>query len=165
SVQFLKQPEHQIRTLAIKPAYLDTLEEDRIDNYSEWCIPLGRRFRALKLWFLMRAYGIEGLRTRIRNHVKWTNDAAEAISGMEHFEVVTPTYFSLFTFRYCPPGRDSDSSTRTLIEKINRDGRIYLTQTVFENKFVIRFTVGQFETEEQDVKLAVEVIRELAAGL
>jgi aromatic-L-amino-acid decarboxylase len=165
SVQFLREPEHQIRTLALKPAYLETLEEDRIDNYSEWCIPLGRRFRALKLWFLIRAYGIDGLRTRIRNHIQWANDAAAAIAALEDFEMVTPPMFSLFTFRYTPAGRDADEATRELIERINQDGRIYLTQTIHEGQFVIRFTVGQFETTKEDVALAVDVIRTIAYSM
>ena len=69
SIQFLKEPNDQIKTLAIKPTYLQTLEQDRIDNYSEWCIPLGRRFRALKLWFLIRSHGLNGLQEKIRNHI------------------------------------------------------------------------------------------------
>ena len=146
SVQFLRQPETQIRTLAIKPAYLDTLEEDRINNYSEWCIPLGRRFRALKLWFLMRAYGIDGLQSRIRNHIQWASEAAVAIDSIPGIEIVTPPMFSLFTFRFAPAGRPAYEATRELIEQINCDGRIYLTQTTHGGQFVIRFTIGQFET-------------------
>lgn len=162
SVQFLREPEYQIRTLAIKPAYLETLEADRIDNYSEWCIPLGRRFRALKLWFLMRIYGLEGLRSRIRNHIRWTQEAADSIGALPGFEIVTSPNFSLFTFRYAPPRGNADEATRELIERINRDGRIYLTQTIHEGKFVIRFTVGQFETTQEDVEMAVAVLKELA---
>ncbi len=165
SVQFLHKPSEQIRTLAIKPAYLDTLEEDRVDNYSEWCIPLGRRFRALKLWFLIRAYGIEGLQTRIRNHIQWASQAATAIDENPILEVVTPPMFSLFTFRMVREGVNSDEATRELIEKVNCDGRIYLTQTIHEDSFVIRFTIGQFETNEEDVNLAIEVIREIADSI
>ncbi len=163
SVQFLREPQHQIRTLAIKPDYLQTLEQDHVVNYSEWCIPLGRRFRALKLWFLMRAYGLEGLQQRIRNHVAWAGEAAAAIGELDGFEIVTPPMFSLFTFRYAPPGCDANELTRQLIERINRDGRIYLTQTTYNGQFLIRLTIGQFETTKADVDLAVEVIRELAS--
>ena len=163
SIQFLRQPEHQIKTLAIKPAYLETLEQDHINNYSEWCIPLGRRFRALKLWFLIRAYGIEGLQTRIRNHIQWANEAAVAIATMPGFEIVTHPMFALFTFRYAPQGKDADAATQDLIERINQDGRIYLTQTNHRDQFVIRFTIGQFETTQADVEFAIDVIRELAS--
>jgi len=165
SIQFLRQPEHQIKTLSIKPSYLQTLEEDRIDNYSEWCIPLGRRFRALKLWFLIRAYGIEGLQTRIRNHIAWAKNAAQSISAIDGLELVTPPMFSLFTFRVATPSGDANELTQRLIERINSDGRIYLTQTTHEDQFVIRFTIGQFETQEGDVCLAIDVIREFTKQL
>ena len=72
SIQFVRDPEDLVRTLAIKPEFLKTHGRDGIINYSEWSVPLGRRFRALKLWFLLRAHGLEGLRTMIRNHVAWS---------------------------------------------------------------------------------------------
>jgi aromatic-L-amino-acid decarboxylase len=162
SVQFLRDPADQVRTLSIKPDYLKTLEEDEITNYSEWTIPLGRRFRALKLWFLMRAHGLEAIRLHIRNHIQWTIDAAESIAKLEGFEIVTPPMFSLFTFRFVPTDKDADEATRELLEKINADGRTYLTQTAHDGKFVIRMSIGQFETTKQDVDFAVEVIRELS---
>ena len=162
SIQFLKSPSEQIRTLSIQPAYLQTLEQQQITNYSEWTIPLGRRFRALKLWFLLRAYGLEGLQQRIRNHVYWARQAAESLGQLANFQLVTPPMFSLFTFRYVPPGRDGEQATRDLLERINADGRIYLTQTRHADQFVIRFTVGQFETTQGDVEFAVRVIEELA---
>ncbi len=162
SVQFLREPEHQIRTLSIQPHYLRTLEQDDITNYSEWAIPLGRRFRALKLWFLIRASGLEGLRTRIRNHIGWARMAAEAISKIPGMELVTPPMFSLFTFRFAPPGQDANAATQSLLEQINADGRIYLTQTTHENQFVIRLTIGQFETTQKDVEVAIKVIEELS---
>ncbi|MBL8888746.1 MAG: aspartate aminotransferase family protein [Planctomycetaceae bacterium] len=165
SVQFLKQPADQVRTLAIRPQYLETLETDQITNYSEWTIPLGRRFRALKLWFLLRAYGLEGLRTRIRNHVAWTNEAAQAIAKAVPLEIVTAPRLGLFTFRYAPAGADPDLATRALLEAINSDGRTYLTQTTHEGRFVIRMSVGHFETTRADVLDAVAIICELADKL
>ena len=165
SIQFLKEPKDQIKTLAIKPSYLETLEQDRIVNYSEWCIPLGRRFRALKLWFLIRSHGLNGLQEKIRNHIEWAGLAANEIEKLENFSIVTPPMFSLFTFRFEPPGHDADTKTRELIEAINADGRIYLTQTLHEGKFVIRFTIGQFDTEKSDVDMAISVIQELAGSL
>jgi aromatic-L-amino-acid decarboxylase len=164
SIQFLKEPEHQIRTVAIKPTYLETLEETEITNYSEWTIPLGRRFRALKLWFLFRAYGLEGLQTRIRSHIAWAKMACDEIAKLPNFEITTPPMFSLFTFRFAPPNANADEATQKLLERINQDGRTYLTQTRHDGKFVIRFTVGQFDTTEDDVHSAVEVIRELSGS-
>ena len=166
SIQFLKDPELQVRTLSMRPDYLKTLEQDYVVNYSEWCVPLGRRFRALKLWFLFRIYGLDGLRNLIRNHLEWATWAADKIGSIEQLQIVTPPMYSLFTFRV--HGEDavvSDAMTKELIESINRDGRIYLTQTSHEGEFVIRMTMGQFEATREDVEFAVDVIREMTGKL
>jgi aromatic-L-amino-acid decarboxylase len=162
SVQFLKDPADQVRTLTLRPDYLETPGLDEVVNYSEWTVPLGRRFRALKLWFLMRAYGLEGLRTRIRNHIAWSREAEAAIADLAGFRIVTTGRFSLFTFRYEPPGEDGDAATAALLDRINTDGRTYLTQTRHEGRYVIRFQVGQFDCTREDVMTAVAVIAELA---
>jgi aromatic-L-amino-acid decarboxylase len=163
SIQFLADAAPQIRTLGLRPDYLETpgldaAAPDGLVNYSEWTVPLGRRFRALKLWFLIRAYGLEGLRTRIRNHIAWAREAQAAIAALPGFEIVTPCRFSLFTFRH-----DSEAATRDLLDRINADGRTYLTQTVHEGQFVIRFQVGQFDCTRADVMMAVSVLAELTA--
>jgi len=157
SVQFLRDPTDQLKSLTLRPDYLETPGMDDAINYSEWTIPLGRRFRALKLWFLIRAYGLEGLRTRIRNHIAWSRDAAEAINALPGLEIATEPRFSLFSFA-CKAG---DEATAELLERINNDGRTYLTQTRHEDRYVIRFQVGQFDCTREDVMTAVEVIGEL----
>jgi aromatic-L-amino-acid decarboxylase len=165
SIQFLADPEPQVRTLGIRPDYLQTLGQTDVTNYSEWTIPLGRRFRALKLWFLLRAYGLEGLRQRIRNHIAWAEEAEAAIAGLSGFRKPTPCHLSLFTFQYGPDGKDANDATERLLRAINDDGRIYLTQTTYDGQFVIRFQVGQFDCRRDDVLLAVEVLRELAGAM
>jgi aromatic-L-amino-acid decarboxylase len=165
SIQFLADPEPQVRTLGIRPDYLQTLGQTDVTNYSEWTIPLGRRFRALKLWFLLRAYGLEGLRQRIRNHIAWAEEAAAAIAGLDGFRITTPCHLSLFTFQYAPDGADANDATERLLRAVNDDGRIYLTQTTHDGQFVIRFQVGQFDCRRDDVMLAVEVLRELAGAM
>ncbi|MEO1612636.1 MAG: pyridoxal-dependent decarboxylase, partial [Pseudomonadota bacterium] len=161
SVQFLKDPTDQTRTLALRPSYLETAGEDEIVNYSEWTIPLGRRFRALKLWFLIRAYGLEGLRERIRNHVTWTEEAASRIAAMPGLEIVTAPRLSLFTFART----DGDEATARLLERINDDGRTYLTQTMHEGRFVIRLTMGQFDMARDDMVAALDAIEDINASL
>ena len=165
SIQFLKNPAEQLRSLTLRPDYLETPGFDEVVNYSEWTIPLGRRFRALKLWFLIRAYGLDGLRQRIRNHIAWSREAEAAIAALPGFRIVTEGRFSLFTFRFEPAGEDADAATAALLERINADGRTYLTQTRHEGQYVIRFQVGQFDCTREDVMTAVEVIRELAAAV
>lgn len=166
SAHFLKNPADLVQTLAIRPDYLKTFGRDGVINYSEWSIPLGRRFRALKLWFLFRCYGLENLRNRIRNHVLWSQEIAEQIRKAPDFEITSEPILSLFTFRYAPAGHeDLDDLNKRLINQINDDGRIYLTQTMLDNKFVIRFQTGQFETTREDVQTAFSVIVEIAKTL
>jgi len=165
SIQFLADPTDQVRTLAIRPTYLESDNDDEIVNFSEWTIPLGRRFRALKLWFLFRAYGLEGLRSRIRNHVAWAELAAQKLASDDRFEIITDRRLALFTFHYNRPGQDGDIQTERLLRAINDDGRIYLTQTKVDGRYAIRFTIGQFECTKEDVEMGVAVIKELAAML
>jgi aromatic-L-amino-acid decarboxylase len=164
SIQFLKRPEEQVRTLAIQPEYLKTHGHDGIINYSEWTVPLGRRFRALKLWFLLRHHGLSGLRQMIRNHVDWSRHLAARLAGEPDFEIVTPPVLSLFTFRH-RSGGDADAHTLALVEAINKDGRIYLTQTRVDGRLVIRFQAGQFDMLRQDADTAFDVITEVARCL
>lgn len=166
SAHFLKNPDDLVRTLAISPEYLKTHGKDGIVNYSEWSVPLGRRFRALKIWFLIRTYGLEGLRTRLRNHVAWSQRLHDRLAAEPDFEIVTPPMWSLWTFRYAPGGAtDLDALNQRLVDAINDDGRIYLTQTRVDGRLAIRFQAGQFETTEEDVMLAFDVITEIARGL
>ncbi|HQY43536.1 MAG TPA: pyridoxal-dependent decarboxylase [Paracoccaceae bacterium] len=157
AVQFLADPGPQIRTLGLRPEYLKTQGQDEIVNFNEWTVPLGRRFRALKLWFVLRAYGLEGLRARIRNHVAWATEAADALAALPGLGIITPPSLSLFTFAL-DGGQDA---TRDLLAKINDDGRIYLTQTLHQGRFVIRVQVGQFDCTREDVMMIPEVVSEL----
>jgi aromatic-L-amino-acid decarboxylase len=160
SIQFLRDPQPQLNTLKIEPEYLRT-SGDAVTNFSEWTIPLGRRFRALKIWFLVRCYGLDGLRDRIRNHVTWAGELCEALRAMEGFEITSEPILSLFSFR-CP-GDDADQ--QRLVDALNDDGRIYLTQGALGGRKVIRFQVGQFDCTRQDVMMAREVIDEVWRGL
>lgn len=163
---FLRSPDDLVRTLAIKPEYLKTHGKDGIINYSEWSVPLGRRFRALKIWFVIRTYGLEGLRDRLRNHVNWSVALHDKLKQETDFEIVTIPMWSLFTFRYAPEGiEDLDALNQKLVDAINDDGRIYLTQTRVDGSLVIRFQAGHFETTEQDVMMSHQVITEIARGL
>ena len=166
SIHFIRDPESLVRTLAIKPEFLKTYGKDGIVNYSEWTVPLGRRFRALKLWFLLRAHGLEGLRAMIRNHVCWSEKLASRLAEVPGFEIVTEPMLSLFTFRHQARNEAlCDEHNLALVSAINDDGRIYLTQTRVDGRVAIRFQAGQFETAESDVDMAFDVITEIAAGL
>ena len=156
SVQFLADPTDQVRTLSMRPAFLETLESETTD-FDGWTIPLGRRFRALKLWFVLRAYGLEGLREMMRNHVAWVAELRDRVAGIEALEVVTEPRLSLFTFAH----RDGDAATEALIRAINADGRIYMTQTQHKGRFLIRMTAGSFNCTRDDVMMVETVLKEM----
>ena len=161
SVQFLSNPTAQINTLGLRPDYLQTLEQDEVTNFNEWTIPLGRRFRALKLWFLLRAYGLKGLREIIRNHIRWVEELEEKLNSDSKFKVITNSRLALFTFQYVPVGEDANQATEELLKRINNDGTIYLTQTTHEGKFVIRMTAGQFYCTREDILTVYDVLKKL----
>lgn len=167
SAHFVKDPTTLVKTLAIQPEYLKTYGKDGIINFSEWSVQLGRRFRALKVWFLLRAYGLEGLREMIRNHVTWSEELCARLDAQDDFEIVTQPILSLFTFRYKPSNSniELDELNRQLVDAINDDGRIYLTQSVHDGVFVIRFMTGQFDMAHDDINIAFDVIVEIARGL
>jgi len=165
SVQFLADPAAQVNTMGLRPDYLETLGAEEVVNFNEWTVPLGRRFRALKLWFLFRAYGVEGLRTRIRDHVAWVHELKGRVAALPGFEVVTDCPLALFTFRYAPAGGDADALTARLLERVNDDGRVYLTQTRHGGRFLIRMTAGSFDCTRADVMSVATVLRELSADL
>jgi aromatic-L-amino-acid decarboxylase len=156
AVQFLRDPTPQVKTLGLRPSYLETAGKEDIVNFNEWTVPLGRRFRALKLWFTLRAYGLEGLRARIRNHVAWSVEACEALRALPGVTITSEPRLSLFTFAL-----KDDAATEALLTRINDDGRIYLTQTRHKGAYVIRVQVGQFDCTREDVMMIPQVVAEL----
>lgn len=154
AVQFLADPTRQVKTLGLRPVYLETAGREEVVNFNEWTVPLGRRFRALKLWFTLRAYGLTGLRARIRDHVLWASELADVLRGMPGVEVVTGPALSLFTFAL-----EGDAATEALLTAINDEGRVYLTQTRHEGRFVIRVQVGQFDCTRADVMEVAAAVR------
>lgn len=159
AVQFIAKPDLQIRTLGLRPTYLQTPGDEEIVNFNEWTVPLGRRFRALKLWFLMRAYGLDGLRARIRNHVAWATALAADLSKIPGLRIVTEPSLSLFSFALA-----DDAATESLLNRINDDGRVYLTQTRVKGTLAIRVQVGQFDCTQDDVMMVSKVVRDLIQG-
>ena len=158
AVQFVADPAPQIRTLGLKPAFLATPDAGAAPppDFNDWTVPLGRRFRALKLWFTLRAYGLEGLRQRIRNHVAWARDARDVLAAIPGVRIVTEPSLSLFTFAVA-----DDAATEALLHRINADGRIYLTPTRHAEAYVIRVQVGQFDCTRDDVMMIPAVVADL----
>ena len=163
AAHFLRDPDALVRTLAIRPDYLRTEGVEAAGaavDYSEWSVPLGRRFRALKLWFVLRAYGLEGLRGRIRDHVAWSQALCERLRAAPGITIASEPVLSLFAFRLA---RDED--TRALAAAINDDGRLYVTATSHGGRAVIRFQTGGFSTAPEDLDMAHDVITALARDI
>ena len=169
SAHFVRDAAAFVRTFEIVPEYLKTAEHGRVIDYRDWGIALGRRFRALKLWFVIRSYGVEGLRAMVRRHVGLAGELAEAIAEEEDFEVVVAPRLAMLCFRYRPSGIDDpaalDDLNERLLHTLNDSGRLYLTQTRVAGAYVIRFCVGQTATERRHVDAAWSFIREAARGL
>jgi len=168
SAHFLKDPESLQRSLSVNPVYLRNTRAEQITEYRDFGISLGRRFRALKLWFVIRAFGAEGLREKIRSHIEWAGELAREIEAAEDFERVTGPNLALITWRYAP--RDAapetlDALNERLLKAINDDGRLYLTPGAVGGRRVIRFSVGQTRTEARHVRQAWRIIQEIASSL
>jgi len=154
---FVRDPGALARTFALTPEYLKTAEGERVVNYRDWGIQLGRRFRALKLWFVLRSYGIDGLRAKIAGHIEATRNLAESIAASDEFELVSDSGLALLCFRYRPPGvseGDLDRLNERLLSALNDSGRLFLTHTRLDGRYVIRWSVGQTATERRHVEAA-----------
>ncbi len=152
-----------IRTLSILPEYLKNkaTESGAVFDYRDWHVPLGRRFRVLKLWFVIRHYGIEGLQHHVRRHVELAQAFARWVEESEGFELAVRPPLNLVCFRHV----GGDDVNRELLERLNRSGRLYLTHTSLAGRFTLRFCVGQTNTEERHVREAWRMIRETASEI
>jgi len=146
-----------IQTLSVLPEYLKNkaTESGAVIDYRDWQIPLGRRFRSLKLWFVLRYYGIEGLQFHIREHVRIAQQFAEWVCGDERFEIAAPAPLNLVCFRL----RAGDWANQKLMDALNRSGELYLTHTKLDSKLTLRLCVGQTNTTARHVENAWKRIK------
>lgn len=152
-----------IRALSVLPEYLRNAasESGAVIDYRDWQIPLGRRFRALKLWFVIRHYGTEGLRHHVREHVRLGRELARWVDADDRFEVVNPySTLNLVCLRH----RDGDDATQRVLDAVNATGRAYITHTKLDGRLAIRVSVGQTRTERRHVESVWELITQAAAG-
>jgi aromatic-L-amino-acid decarboxylase len=159
---FVRDPGALLATFQTAPEYLRTAYDDDVVNFRDWGIQLGRRFRALKLWFVIRSYGVEGLRALIRRHVALARELAGWIEADPEFELMAPVPFGLVCFRWRPAGRTEDqldALNARLLAAVNAGRRRHLTHTRLGGRYVIRLVVGQRTTEREDVLAAWEAVR------
>jgi aromatic-L-amino-acid decarboxylase len=149
--------------LSIMPEYLrnQATEAGGVIDYRDWQIPLGRRFRALKLWFVLRHYGLDGLGALVRDHVAMAQEFAEMIDSDENFLRVAPSPLSLICIKH----KDGDEATKMTMETLNATGRVRMTHAKLNDEFVIRVSIGQSSTTLEHVENLYSMLREAARGI
>src|SRR5271156_2036553 len=160
---YVADRKHLIQTLSILPEYLrnQATESGAVIDYRDWQIPLGRRFRSLKLWFVIRHYGVEGLQHHIREHVRLAQQFAGWVRDDSRFELAAPALLNLVCFRL----RSGDEASQLLMERLNSSGDLYLTHTKLDGKFTLRFCVGQTNTQVRHVERAWQRMQQEAVML
>jgi aromatic-L-amino-acid decarboxylase len=165
---FVKDAGALIKTFEILPDYLQTRTRGKVNDYRDWGVPLGRRFRALKLWSVIRTYGVEGLREKIRNHIAIAKELSQLISREADFEILAPVVISVVCFRYKPAG-NTESQLNDLNEKLNHSlndtGQIYLSHTVLNGRYTLRMVTAQTNVTREHVEKAWELIKNTARSL
>jgi aromatic-L-amino-acid/L-tryptophan decarboxylase len=169
SAHYVRDPDALIRTLSILPEFLKSREQGEIIDYRDWSVPLGRRFRALKLWFVIRSHGVDGLREILRKHIALARETEAWVAGAKDFEIVAPRSLSLFNFRYKPLGVEDpaelDRLNEALLHRLNDDGSTYFTQNRVRGTYAIRWAIGQTNTERRHVEAAWKIIQDFARML
>lgn len=168
SAYFVRDPGLLIRTFEVHPEYLKTGRDAVVKNYRDWGIQLGRRFRALKLWFVIRSYGAEGIRSMVREHLRLARLFRSWVEAHPSFEVLAPVNLSLVCFRWNDGQKkemELSSLNKRLMDAVNASGKVFLTHTALNGRFALRLVVGQRTTEERHVRLAWELLTAEAAKL
>ena len=160
---FVAEREPLIRALSVLPEYLknEATQSGAVIDYRDWQVPLGRRFRALKLWLVIRHYGIEGLREHVEKQVGWAREFAGWVEESEDFELAAPVPLNLVCFRH----RRGDDFNERLLARLNQSGKLFLTHTKLADRYSLRMAIGGTWTERRHVESAWENIVEAASNL
>ena len=165
---FVKDAGLLIKTFEVLPEYLKTRTRGKVNDYRDWGVPLGRRFRALKLWSVIRSYGTEGLRDKIRYHITLAAHLSEMISKEADFEILAPVVISVVCFRYNPAGHNEDqinALNEKLNHQLNDSGKLYLSHTVLNGKYTLRMVTAQTNVALEHVENAWNLIKKTARSL
>jgi aromatic-L-amino-acid decarboxylase len=167
SLYFVRDAQHLVRVMSTNPSYLQTAVDDQVKNYRDWGIPLGRRFRALKLWFLMREQGVTGLQNRLRRDISNANWLKEQIAHTAEWEILAPVTLQTLCVRHVPEGIDADAldkHTLDWVDKINSSGAAYLTPTQLHSRWAVRISIGAEATTFEHVKKLWETMKAAVKG-
>ena len=168
SAYFIRDKDALLRTFEILPEYLKTKVDKQVNNYRDWGLALGRRFRALKLWFVIRSFGVSGIKRRIREHIEMAKILATKMEMHPDFELLAAVHFNMICFR-CNPGGISEGKlnewNEQLIHGINDSGKAYLTHTKINDKYTLRMVIGQTYVEQKHVDKTWELIQNLGSAI
>jgi aromatic-L-amino-acid decarboxylase len=165
---FTRDAASLIKTFEILPEYLKTRTRGEVNDYRDWGVPLGRRFRALKLWCVIRCYGVSGIREKIRLHIQIAKELADKISSEPDFELLAPVVLNTVCFRYMPANREEEEINKlneTLNHLLNDSGHIYLTHTVLNNKYTLRMVTAQTNVTMLHVENGWKLIMKTARSM
>jgi aromatic-L-amino-acid decarboxylase len=167
SLYYVRDAEHLVRVMSTNPSYLQSGVDDRVSNLRDWGIPLGRRFRALKLWLLIRANGVAGLQARLRRDLANAQWLAEQVEDAPGWRVVAPVPLQTLCLRHEPPGLGGEALDRYTLawcDRINRSGAAYLTPAVLDDRWMVRVSIGATPTEREDVAALWRAMQAATAG-
>lgn len=167
SLYFVRDPEHLVRVMSTNPSYLQTAMDARVKNLRDWGIPLGRRFRALKLWFLIREQGVDGLQARLRRDLHNAQWLAEQVRKAPGWRVLAPVSLQTLCVRHEPAGLAGealDQYTLEWVERVNNSGEAYLTPATLNGRWMVRISIGALLTERTHVQVLWELLKQEAGG-
>ena len=162
SLYFVRDPEHLVRVMSTNPSYLQSAVDSRVKNLRDWGIPLGRRFRALKLWFLIREQGVEGLQARLRRDLANAQWFAEQVRSTPGWRVLAPVPLQTVCVRHEPAGLEGealDRHTLEWVERVNASGGAYLTPAILDGRWMVRVSIGALTTERRHVEALWDLMK------
>lgn len=162
SLFYVRDVQHLIRVMSTNPSYLRTPADNEASNYRDWGIPLGRRFRALKLWLLLRKHGAEGLRNRLRRDLANAQWLKQQVDAEANWERVAPVPLQTVCVRYHPPGMSTEQTNQHMqnwVQRINESGKAYLTPAMLKQRWMVRVSIGSLLTEREDVAAVWELMK------
>jgi aromatic-L-amino-acid decarboxylase len=165
STYYVRDPQFLVRVMSTNPSYLQTAADGQVKNYRDWGVPLGRRMRALKMWFVIRDQGVAGLQARIRRDLAETRWLAAEIARTPHWKLLAPARLQTLVVRHEPPGLDAaatDSHTRAWAQAINDSGEAYLTPALIDGRWAVRVSIGAAATEHEHVAGLWDLMRRTA---
>src|SRR5579875_49282 len=166
SLYYVRDPEHLIRVMSTNPSFLRSSVDGQVKNFRDWGLPLGRRFRALKLWFLIREQGVTALQNRLRRDLANAQWFADQVRAAPHWRVLAPVPLQTVCIRHEPPGLEGealDRYTQAWCDRVNKSGEAYLTPAILDGRWMVRVSIGSAATEREHVEALWRVIRNEAA--